>query len=51
MQCDIGGRYLAFSNDLPYPHNPGHASIPGQRTDAKIRLWRLHPKTCSSPLS
>src|ERR1700722_14090680 len=46
---NIRGRSLAFSTDLHHPHNPGHASTPGQRTDAKIPLWRLHPKTCGSP--
>src|SRR5580698_6606242 len=35
---NIRGRSLAFSTDLHYPHNPGHASTPGQTPTRKYPL-------------
>ena len=40
---DIGKRLVTASPDLHQPHNPSHASTPGQTTDAKIPLWPSHP--------
>ena len=34
---------LALSPGFHHPHNPGHASTPGQRTDAKIPPLALTP--------
>jgi hypothetical protein len=41
---NIRGRSLAFSTDLHRPHNPCHASTPGQRTNAKIPPLALTPQ-------
>jgi hypothetical protein len=46
---DVDKRRLAVSPDLHQPHNPNHASTPGQTTDAKIPLWPSHPQTCGGP--
>jgi hypothetical protein len=47
---DVDKRRFAVSPDLHQPHNPNHASTPGQTTDAKIPLWPSHPQTCGGPL-
>src|SRR5271157_5246084 len=39
---DVGKRLVAVSPDLHQPHNPSHASTPGQTKDAKIPLWPPH---------
>ena len=46
---DVRALPLTFSPGFHQPHNPSHASTPGQRTDAKIPLWRSHPQSCGSP--
>jgi hypothetical protein len=33
---DVSGLSLTFSVDFHQPHNPGHASTPGQRIGAEI---------------
>jgi hypothetical protein len=35
---DVGKRLVTVTPDLHQPHNPSHASTPGQITDAKIPL-------------
>jgi len=46
---DVGERLFTVSPDFHQPHNPSHASTPGQITDAKIALWLSHPQTCGGP--
>src|SRR5271165_4264401 len=46
---DVGKRLVTVSPDLHQPHNPSHASTPGQITDAKIPLWPSHPQSCGGP--
>ena len=46
---DVDKRRFTVSPDLHQPHNPNHASTPGQTTDAKIPLWPSHPQTCGGP--
>ncbi len=46
---DVRARLLTFSPDFHQPHQPSHASTLGQRTNAKITNWPLHPQTCDSP--
>jgi hypothetical protein len=48
---DVGKRLITVTPDLHQPHNPSHASTPGQTTDAKIRLWPSHSRTCDGPSS
>src|SRR6201988_1541919 len=40
---DVRGLPLALSASFYQPHNPGHASTPGQQTDAEIPLLVLTP--------
>src|SRR5271166_378215 len=46
---DVGKRLVAVSPDLHQPHNPSHASTPGQTKDAKIPLWPRTPKLAAVP--
>jgi len=46
---DVRAWPLALSPDLHQPQHPSHASTLGQRTNAKITNWPLHPQTCDSP--
>jgi hypothetical protein len=48
---DVDKRRFTVSPDLHQPHNPNHASTPGQTTDAKIPLWPSHPQTCGGPFA
>jgi hypothetical protein len=41
---DVGGLSLTVSVDFHQPQNPGHTSIPGQRSGVDPPPWRLHPK-------
>src|ERR1700744_174004 len=48
---DVCRLTLALSADLHQPRNPGHASTPGQRTDAEIPPLGAHtPKLAAVPL-
>ena len=46
---DVGKQLFTVSLDFHQPHNPSHASTPGQTTDVKIPLWPSHPQTCDGP--
>ncbi len=46
---DVRARPLAFTPNFHQPQHPGHASTLGQRTDAKIPNWPVHPQSCGSP--
>src|ERR1700756_446685 len=49
---DVRGLPLALSADLHQSHYPGHASTPGQRTDAEIPPLGAHtPKLAAVPAS
>ena len=46
---DVRVRPLALSPSLYQPQHPAHASILGQRTDAKLSNLPPHPQSCDSP--
>ncbi len=47
---DVRARPLALNPGIHQPQNPSHASILGQRTDAKIPDLPSHPQSCGSPV-
>jgi DDE domain len=47
---DVGKRLVPVRFDLHQPHNPSHASTPGQITDAEYRSGTRTPKLAAVPV-